>query len=640
MADNEDKNFPDEFSPENTNESTSEFNPDENPYEDFLSGVDAASVKAKDEIDESVKKAFHDGPKASENATHLESSSNPEKDFTTEKDIDIPDFLKGDSGVEDDFQGSVKNNDSSSDVPDEFNPSPSSDENNVSEYFSGSSEQETESFGSGSTEEEDDAPEVQDEEDTPSGGNTEDADKETESFSEKISAAEADTNNHKGAKPKVLNKKFLLTAIVIIIGLIFLITFLLPSKGEKKDNDKGKPVATTHQGTDYASLANRQYEEGTGDGNHYKDINANGDGNNTGNGNGYGSGKNNNEEVEIPPVIVKNEKQPYSPNSINYNTGNGGGAGSSGSTSSIPDTRNDSLQGKSISGIKGLTPSQNSYQTDYQQTVAKNTASTRGTSGNTLPSKEEFMNSYLDSYTKAYGSTASSNNAYAVQNDQAGKNSFYNNGRNAANVGQGEYLNLNTLWQGSIFEAVLTSELNTDLPGEITARISKNIYSSQDGRYLLIPQNSVLYGSYNSSISYSQSRVQVAWHTLVRPDGYQVQLGAMNATDAKGASGLKGFVNDHPLAYLKAIGLMSVFSIVNSEFQNSMGNTSNEYVQNILANSQEVVTELGDKLIDRAMNVQPTIKIKAGTKINIVVNQNLSLPPCEDIPVTQAYRRY
>lgn len=195
------------------------------------------------------------------------------------------------------------------------------------------------------------------------------------------------------------------------------------------------------------------------------------------------------------------------------------------------------------------------------------------------------------------------------------------------------------MWQGSIFEAVLTSELNTDLPGEITARIAKNIYSSQDGRYLLIPQNSVVYGTYNSSISYSQSRVQVAWHTLIRPDGYQIQLGNMNATDAKGASGLSGFVNDHPVAYLKAIGLMSVFSIVNSEFESAVGNTNNQYVQNIMANSQQVTNELADKLIDRAMNVQPTIKIKSGTKINIVVNQNLTLPPIENSEVTMPYRR-
>ena len=70
-----------------------------------------------------------------------------------------------------------------------------------------------------------------------------------------------------------------------------------------------------------------------------------------------------------------------------------------------------------------------------------------------------------------------------------------------------------------------------------------------------------------------------------------------------------------------------------------MGKTDNPYVQNIMANTQQVTNELADKLIDRAMNVQPTIKIKAGTKINIVVNHNLTLPPVENIEVTQPYHR-
>ena len=91
--------------------------------------------------------------------------------------------------------------------------------------------------------------------------------------------------------------------------------------------------------------------------------------------------------------------------------------------------------------------------------------------------------------------------------------------------------------------------------------------------------------------------------------------------------------------YIKAIALMSTVSIINSEFTSALSATDNEYAQNVLANSQQVANELGDKLIDRAMNVQPTITIKAGTKINIVVNNTLSLPPCEAIPVTQPYHR-
>ncbi len=579
-----------------------------NPYENFL-----------DDDSDSVPKSNNE-------------SNSKVQDFTDESDIQIPDFLKGGSDF---YENTNTNNESKNyknrnqkkDVVDEFNPENFKTEN--------SNEQSKDFAENGFEKNQNDADSDSKEssifqnnknhieEEKVEGGDTNDKEAEIK-FETKQSADDADKKPT--GKPKVLNKKFLLSSIIIVFGLTILITFLMPDKKNKNEKSE-KPVAERRAGIDYSAFAKRQeipQEDKSQAEKHYEEPK---------------SAENTNNDVEIPPVIpdqADNGKKAYTSQNINYNSGKGGGYSSS---IEIPDTRNDSLHGKTISGIKGLSSTQASYSTDYQQTVQKNTTQNSSRTQNfSMPSKEEYTNNILDAYSKAYGSNQT--NDYATQNDQAGKNSFYNNGRNTQNTGQGEWLNLNSLWQGTIFEATLTSELNTDLPGEITARVAKNIYSSQDGRFLLIPQNSVLYGTYNSSISYSQSRVQVVWTTLVRPDGYQIQLGSMNGTDAKGASGLKGLVNDHPLAYLKAIGLMSVFSIVNSEFQNSMGNTNNEYVQNLLANSQSITAELGDKLIDRAMNVQPTIKIKAGTKINIVVNQNITIPPCEDIPVTQQYRKY
>ena len=448
-------------------------------------------------------------------------------------------------------------------------------------------------------------------------------------YERKISPDEAEKRT---IKPKQINKRLLSIIIICAVGGIFLVAFLVPTKSQKQAAaDAAKKVASKVNLSDYAAMAKHPGESQptTGEIPVAEDP-------------GIAVEKFKNEydengEIIIPP-LVEEEKKPVYNETKAYTTGGGGGT-----TVQVPDTRNDSLQEKRISGIKGLSSTQQTYSTDYAEQVERNVASTQRPDGYTMPTQQEFMNSMLNAYTNAYGNSASNanaNNAYSMQNDQAGKNSFYNNGRNSSSVGQGQWLDYNTIWQGTIIEAVLTSEMNTDLPGEITARVAKNVYSSQDGRFLLIPQNSVLYGSYNSSISYAQSRVQVGWHTLIRPDGYQVSLGNMNATDAKGASGLKGFVNDHPLAYLKAIGLMSVFSIVNSEFQASMGDSNNEYVKNIIANTQQITNQLGEKLIDRAMNVQPTIKIKAGTKINVVANQTMAFPPCEEVPVTQVYRKY
>jgi type IV secretion system protein VirB10 len=305
-----------------------------------------------------------------------------------------------------------------------------------------------------------------------------------------------------------------------------------------------------------------------------------------------------------------------------------------------PDTKGDRLQGKSIAGIKGVTPTQSRYlggnglpeAAAMQMPDSVNPYARFG-----MPSKEEYAAQMLSGYQQQNYSALSPGSSYANQNDQSGKMNFYHSGRD--NAGDGVWLSPATIWQGTIFEAVLTGAINTDLPGEVTAVIAKNIYSSLDGRYLLISQNSKLYGSYNSSISYSQSRVQVGWHTLIRPDGYAVNLGNMAATDARGTAGVPGIINDHLFQYVKAIALMSVFNIINGEFENSAGGTDNPYVQNIMANSQSVAATLGSKLIDRALDVQPTITIKAGLKINIVANTALALPPLPPYEVTMPYRR-
>lgn len=443
--------------------------------------------------------------------------------------------------------------------------------------------------------------------------------------SQKMSALDAmDRNGNK--KPPVLNKQFILYCIIgVFTFLVIFALFIFPEITKKKEKNKStKPVATENAVTDYSMLVDeKEYSNNITSGEGQKnqpDINS--------------KSKTNDEIINnLPPVNDKYTYKEQPQQNVYY----GGGTAS---TYEVPDTRTDALQAKSINGIKGISSTQRNYltpdgvSTSYNNTAAAQTTSGNGTSSNPyskfgVPDQASYTNQLLSQY-------ASNNNSYAQQNDQSGKNTFYNQNKGAVS---GQWLPLNSIWQGTIFDATLTSDICTDLPGECTAVITKNIYSSQDGRYLLIPQNSKLLGSYNSSISYSQSRVQVGWHTLIRPDGYMVNLGNFNATDKKGASGLTGLINDHPWAYLKAIALMSAVNIVNSELQTTAASSANEYVQNVMANSQEVATTLGQKLIDRAMDVQPSIKIKAGTVINIVANTNLELPVLEPWEVTEPYHK-
>lgn len=227
--------------------------------------------------------------------------------------------------------------------------------------------------------------------------------------------------------------------------------------------------------------------------------------------------------------------------------------------------------------------------------------------------------------------------SYRQLNDQSGKQAFAN--RNNGAAGQLRWNGDYSVWKGTIIPAVLDTKINTDNPGPVIATVTKNIYSSQHGRYLLIPQGTRLFAEYNSSISYAQRRVQVAWNTMIRPDGLEVNLGNLTGVDKEGASGYEGHRNGHPFEYAKALGLIAMFSIFDTEMNQEIKDTKNVYAENAMTDVYRETKRLGDKILDRALDIQPTITINAGTVVNLITNVTMDLPPAEENPVTQKYVR-
>lgn len=255
--------------------------------------------------------------------------------------------------------------------------------------------------------------------------------------------------------------------------------------------------------------------------------------------------------------------------------------------------------------------------------------------------ESQYMQNSLSSLANLglTGTSSSNNSSYAVQNMQSEKQSFYEQNRN--NLTTGYYIGEDTIFQGTILHVVLDTAISTDMPGEIKAHFSENVYDSLTGQTLLIPAGTVVIARYNSSVSYSQSRIQIAWNTLIRPDGYTLDLGNINGVDSEGMAGVKGRVDEHLWEYAKAMGIISLFTAINGEFAytaKSLGANS-EYASNILSANQNAVNQLGNNLIERAMDIQPTIYKKSGESVRIFVNKNISLPPLEAPPVTQKHVR-
>ena len=63
------------------------------------------------------------------------------------------------------------------------------------------------------------------------------------------------------------------------------------------------------------------------------------------------------------------------------------------------------------------------------------------------------------------------------------------------------------LQAGAIISAALMTGIRSDLPGQITAQVTENVYDSPSGRYLLIPQGTRLIGEYDSGVGFGQRRV-------------------------------------------------------------------------------------------------------------------------------------
>lgn len=320
----------------------------------------------------------------------------------------------------------------------------------------------------------------------------------------------------------------------------------------------------------------------------------------------------------------------------------GGSNNNSSYKSDRPDTRN-SNSIRNIEGILGQEYTENSINNRSLIAGAMNgyyksgNIASNGIATNQM-SREDYIANILKQ-SQTINQSAYSNYGQQNQNNsqisQTNKESFYNNSVNS--VGDGQYLSYASLWDGTIITGALITAINTDNPGIVIARVTENVYSSYDSSFLLIPEGTLLYATYNSSVSYGQNRVQIAWNLMIRPDGYRLELGNMNGVDSQGMSGTKGFVTNHPFETLKALGLVAMFSIIQTEISNEIKTQNNEYIQNSMSDVYSEASKLGNKIVDRALDIKPTVKIKQGTVIKFITNTPLELPP---VKVNQVNKKY
>lgn len=179
---------------------------------------------------------------------------------------------------------------------------------------------------------------------------------------------------------------------------------------------------------------------------------------------------------------------------------------------------------------------------------------------------------------------------------------------------------------GNLIPASLVTGLNSDLPGQVIGQVTENVFDTVTGQHLLIPQGSRLMGQYDSVIAFGQSRALVVWTRLILPNGDSIQLDNLPGSDAQGFAGLKDKVDRHTWQFIKGAALSSLLS-VGSELASDDGDRLTRALQNA---GQDTANIAGQRIIDRNLNVQPTIKIRQGWRFNVVVSRDLILKPYGD----------
>lgn len=187
------------------------------------------------------------------------------------------------------------------------------------------------------------------------------------------------------------------------------------------------------------------------------------------------------------------------------------------------------------------------------------------------------------------------------------------------------------LHQGSTIPGVLITKIVSDLPGQITAQITHDVYDTINGNTIILPRGSKLIGRYNSGIHMGQERVMAAFERIIRPDGSSAWIGAMQGADQIGASGFNDEVDTHFWEMLGSSMLIAMMAGIADSFSDAsvtiIGGTqgSGETGAAIGGSAGQVLVKTAEKSLDRYTDRKPTIIINPGYRFNIVVNKDIRL---------------
>ena len=184
------------------------------------------------------------------------------------------------------------------------------------------------------------------------------------------------------------------------------------------------------------------------------------------------------------------------------------------------------------------------------------------------------------------------------------------------------------LMAGTIIAAALSTAINSDLPGQVIADVTENVYDTVTGRFLLVPQGSRLLGQYDSQVAFGQRRVLLVWTRIVMPDGSSIVLDRLSGADTEGQAGLEDRVDWHWGRVFAGAAVSTLIGtaaeLANPDRGIGQGNT---VVVASRQSLQESVNQVGQEITRRNLDIQPTLQIRRGYRVRAIVNKDLVMRP-------------
>jgi type IV secretion system protein VirB10 len=180
------------------------------------------------------------------------------------------------------------------------------------------------------------------------------------------------------------------------------------------------------------------------------------------------------------------------------------------------------------------------------------------------------------------------------------------------------------LMAGAVVPAALITELNSEQPGRAIAQVTANVYDSVSGAHLLIPQGARLIGTYDADTSYGERRLVLIWNRLIFPNGWSISLRGMEGSDPTGAAGLRDRVDNHLDRLAGAIGLSAIISVI---ADNAEDDDEDSLAQSVGDAAASEAARTGGRIVDRELSVRPTLRIRAGGSVRLLVTRDIQLRP-------------